>query len=222
MIQFSNFEWDLKAVKADGFFAGHGSVFGNTDRANEIVAPGAFAASLAERKAKGRKLPILWQHKHDEPLGVYTRVEEDERGLYVEGNLLVKEVPKAAEVAALIRSGAVDGLSIGYIVREDSFDEKTRTRTLKRVDLLEVSIVSVPANDDARIEQIKSKVAHGGLPTLPEFERLLREAGFSKTQSAVIATRGLAHLLRSESAAPANSSVAPLIEALRGLSLPEI
>lgn len=72
-------------------------------------------------------------------------------------------------------------------------------RTLTKLDLVEISLVTFPANDDARIDTIKSKLAHGSLPSLPEFEQLLREAGFSKTQAAVIANRGLKHLLRSES-----------------------
>ncbi|HID8755341.1 TPA: HK97 family phage prohead protease, partial [Klebsiella pneumoniae] len=72
---------------------------------------------------------------------------------------------------------AITGLSIGYYVRESNYDEKTRIRTLTKLDLVEISIVTVPANDDARIDVIKSKLSHGDLPSLPEFEKFLREAG---------------------------------------------
>ncbi|WP_264755293.1 HK97 family phage prohead protease [Klebsiella michiganensis] len=86
-------------------------------------------------------------------------------------------------------------------VRESNYDEKTRIRTLTKLDLVEISIVTVPAND-ARIDVIKSKLSHGDLPSLPEFEKFLREAGFSKSQSAAVASRGLSYLLdRSESGA---------------------
>jgi hypothetical protein len=88
---------------------------------------------------------------------------------------------------------------------------------------VEISIVTVPANDEARTDVIKSKLAHGSLPTLPEFEQLLREAGFSKTQAAVIANRGLKHMLRSESEGEQAEPVIAkaLHEQLsRGLSLP--
>jgi hypothetical protein len=120
-----------------------------------------------------------------------------------------------------MQSRSITGLSIGYYVRESSFDEKTRIRTLTKLDLVEISIVTVPANDEARTDTIKSKLAHGGLPSLPEFELLLREAGFSKTQSAVIANRGLQHLLRSESAG--DLAEAELVEAIKSrpaLTLP--
>src|SRR5690606_17592903 len=112
------------------------------------------------------------------------------------------------------------GLSIGYWVRESSYDEKTGVRTLSKLDLEEVSIVTMPANDDARVDAVKLKLAHGTLPTIREFEKLMRDAGFSKTQAAVVANRGLAHLLRSESDAPATYAKSELIEALKGFKLP--
>jgi hypothetical protein len=110
-----------------------------------------------------------------------------------------------------MKAGAVTGLSIGYWVRESSFDEKTGIRTLTKLDLVEVSLVTFPANDDARVEAVKFKLAHGELPNIREFEKLLREAGFSKTQAAVVANHGLPHLLRSESeGAAAKEGLRPL------------
>jgi hypothetical protein len=97
-----------------------------------------------------------------------------------------------------MKAGAVTGLSIGYWVRESSFDEKTGIRTLTKLDLVEVSLVTFPANDDARVEAVKFKLAHGELPNIREFEKLLREAGFSKSQATVVAGHGLSELLRRE------------------------
>lgn len=208
-----DFALRIKAVEDDGVFSGYGSVFGVVDTYNEIVAVGAFAESLAEIKSTGRPLPALWQHRADQPLGIYTALVEDEKGLFVEGKLLKDAVRQATEAHALMKAGAVSGLSIGYYVRESSFDEKTNIRTLTKLDLVEVSLVTFPANDEARIDQVKMKLAHGQLPTLPEFERFLREAGFSKTKAAVIANRGLAHLLRSESEGKATDAVSKLSEA---------
>lgn len=220
-IKIRDFDLSVKAVQPDGFFSGYGSVFGVVDSYNEIVAPGAFASSLADRAAKGRKLPILWQHQSDRPLGVYEVVKEDARGLYLEGQLLVGDVAQAREAHALMKAGAISGLSIGYWPRASSLDDKTGVRTLTAVDLDEVSIVTRPANDEARIDVVKMKLAHGGLPTLPEFERLLREAGFSKTQAAVIANRGLSHVLRREAEAPAESfgGLSAIAAHLRSFSL---
>lgn len=221
-IRIRDFDLEVKAVSEDGFFSGYGSVFGVVDTYNEIVAAGAFIESLADRKAKGRKLPVLWQHQSNRPLGVYETVREDSKGLYVEGQLLTKDVALAREAHALMKAGAVSGLSIGYWTRDSSYDEKTGVRTLTKLDLEEVSIVTMPANEEARIDAIKMKLAHGGLPTLPEFERLLREAGFSRSQSAVIANRGLKHLL-TDVGDPANETAASdLVKALSGFSLPSI
>lgn len=198
-LKIRDFGLEVKAVEEDGAFSGYGSVFGNEDSYGEIVAPGAFAKSLVEIAGKGRPVPVLWQHRSGEPIGIYTSLKEDGIGLFVEGKLLKDDVRQAAESYALMKAGAVSGLSIGYYVRESSFDEKTGIRTLQRLDLVEISLVTFPANDEARVDAVKAKIAHGELPSLNEFERFLREAGFSKTKAAVIANRGLAHLLRSES-----------------------
>lgn len=203
-LKIRDFDLSVKAVSDDGLFSGYGSVFGTVDSYREVVAPGAFSESLAEIKSKARPVPVLWQHRSGEPIGVYTSLVEDAHGLKVEGQLIIDGVARAKEAHALMKAGAVSGLSIGYYVREDSWDEKERVRTLKKVELVEISLVTFPANDDARIDAIKSKLAHGSLPTMPEFEQILREAGFSKSQSAVIANRGLKHLLdRSESGSKA-------------------
>jgi len=220
-LKIRDFDLSVKATD-DGHFSGYGSVFDVVDTYNEIVAAGAFADSLADATSKGRKLPILWQHRTAEPLGVYDRLQEDSKGLYVEGRLLTKDVAKAREAHALMKAGAVTGLSIGYWTRESSFDEKSGIRTLTKLDLEEISIVTMPANDAARVDAIKLKLAHGGLPTLPEFERLLRESGFSRSQAAIIANRGLKHLL-SESGDPANeTAVSELVSRLNGFALPKI
>lgn len=200
-MQIRSFDYDVKAVSEDGLFTGYGSVFGVVDSYNEVVAPGAFLESIEEAKAKARTFPVLWQHRTDEPIGSWDieSLKEDDRGLFGAGGLWLDDAPYARIAYRGMKSRSITGLSIGYYVRESSFDEKTRIRTLTKLDLVEISIVTVPANDEARTDVIKSKLAHGSLPSLPEFEQLLREAGFSKTQAAVIANRGLKHLLRSES-----------------------
>lgn len=208
------------AIADDGSFTGYGSVFGVEDSYGEVVQPGAFAESLSSLAAKSRNVPILWQHEWNKPLGVYTDISEDDTGLKVSGQLLVKDVKLAQEAHALMRAGAVTGLSIGYFVIESEKANKAGPILLTKLDLVEVSLVTFPANDEARIDAVKMKLARGVLPSLSEFEKLLREAGFSKTEAAVVANRGLAHLLRSESAGdPASAAEAVAHEffaALRG------
>jgi HK97 family phage prohead protease len=189
-----------ESVSDDGTFKGYGSVFGNVDSYGEIVAPGSFSETLDAIKASGDPLPMLWQHRPGEPIGGYNVLSEDKKGLYVEGFLLKDAIPRANEAFQLMKARIVKGLSIGYYVRDSSYDEKTGIRTLKKLDLQEVSVVTFPANTAAQIEEVKAGIAHGRLPSLPEFEDILREAGFSKSQAAVIANRGLKHLIdRSES-----------------------
>lgn len=224
-LKMRDFDLEVKAedVNDDGTFAGYGSVFGVVDTYQEVVAKGAFKQSLAEIKAKKRAVPVLWQHRSAEPIGIYDLLREDDTGLRVEGRLLIDAVGQAKEAHALLRAGAVSGLSIGYWVRKSSYDEKTGVRTLTQLDLVEVSLVTFPANDDARVDAVKFKLAHGELPTLPEFERLLREAGFSRTKAAVVAAHGLPHLLQSESGSePATEGAKALSETLAGFSLPKL
>ncbi|MFT4172816.1 MAG: HK97 family phage prohead protease [Rhodocyclaceae bacterium] len=211
------FEWDTKAVNEDGLFSGYGSVFGVVDSYREVVVPGAFTESLAELADKGRALPILWQHRSGEPIGDWKSLKEDATGLKGDGALWLDDAPYAKVAYRGMKARAITGLSIGYYVREDSYDEKTRIRTLKRLELVEVSIVTVPANDEARIEAVKSRIAHGELPTLSDFEGLLREAGFSKSQAAIIANRGLKHLLQSESGGTA-SNASRLLDSLKTIT----
>lgn len=167
--------FEVKAVEDDGVFEGRGSVFGNVDSYKEIVAPGAFTETLAAWKAQGRLPPVLWQHRSGEPIGPHTDMEERADGLYVKGQLLVNDVQRAKEARALMKAKAVNGLSIGFVTREDAYDRVTGIRTLKKVDLWEVSVVTFPANPAAQISSVKSAI--DGIQTFAEAESFLREVG---------------------------------------------
>lgn len=201
-LQHKQIAFKAETVAEDGTFTGYGSIFGNVDSYDEIVAPGAFKSSLATIKEAGEVLPMLWQHDPSKPIGGYTELAEDERGLKTVGFLLKDEVALAREAYALMKAKVVKGLSIGYYVRADSYDEKKGIRTLTEVDLREISVVTFPANAQAQVESVKSALAMmlkaGQLPGLKDFEDFLREAGFSKTQAAFIANNGIAKLHRGE------------------------
>lgn len=185
-------------VTDSGTFSGYGSVFGNVDSYREIVSPGAFKNSIKAIKDSGDPLPALWQHRSSEPIGGYTELREDEKGLYVEGFLLKDEIPRAAEAFALMKRRVVKGMSIGYYVLDESWNEKDRILTLKELELVEVSIVTFPANELAQVDAVKSMeslLRKGQMPTLPEFEKFLRDAGFSKAQATAVAGHGLRKLL---------------------------
>lgn len=158
----------IKAVSEDGLFSGYGSVFGVIDSYKEIVAPGAFSESLSQRTPA-----LLWQHRSGEPIGVYSALREDQTGLYVEGKLALKTA-RGAEAYELLKMGAISGLSIGFVTRDDSYDRVTGIRTLKKVDLWEVSLVTFPANDAARVSGVKSIDT---IASLSDAESYLRDAG---------------------------------------------
>jgi HK97 family phage prohead protease len=198
-MEHKQFAFKAESVNADGTFKGYGSVFNNVDSYGEIVLPGAFAKSLAEIKASGDPLPALWQHNPDKPIGGYTALAEDAKGLWVEGFLLKDDVQQAKEAYALMKARLVKGLSIGYYTINSSYNEKTNTRSLIELDLREVSPVTFPANEKAQVENVKTALQGmlkaGQLPNLKDFEDFLREAGFSKSQAAAIAGSGLSKLL---------------------------
>lgn len=220
-IKVRDFDFDVKAVGDDGTFNGYGSVFGTVDSYNEVVAKGAFVDSLAELKTKGRPVPVLWQHRSSEPIGAWSNLKEDERGLFGEGRILMDAGEMEKRAHAHMKAGTVTGLSIGYLVRESTYDEKTGIRTLTKLDLMEISLVTFPANDDARVEAVKFKLAHGELPTEREMEKYLREVGFSKTRAAGFVAHGLTEMRRRESEREKtiNPALKGLSDTLRGFTL---
>ncbi|MEX0358670.1 HK97 family phage prohead protease [Acinetobacter baumannii] len=213
-----SFNLQIKAVQEDGFFSGYGAVFGNIDWYNDVILPGAFTASIAKWRAKNKMPPVLWNHNDSEPIGVYTNIYEDEKGLYVEGKLLIDDVPRAKSTHALLKAGAIDGLSIGYSTKKAN-QQTNGVRELVEVDLSEISIVTQPANERSLITSVKSKLDDGELPTLPEFEKFLRESGFSKNQATAIASKGLRSLLsESEEEIKEAKSISNALNILQGVS----
>jgi hypothetical protein len=195
LTKLSGVPLDIKAVSEEGEIEGYGSIFGNVDSYGEIVMPGAFSESLAEARRKGRSIKMLWQHDPMQPIGVWDDLAEDGKGLWVKGRLLKDVSPKAAETYGLIKEGALDGLSIGYrTIDAEQDDKRPGVYLLKKLDLREVSPVTFAANERARIESVKHILDRDELPTIREFEGLLREAGFSKTKAAALAAACAPHL----------------------------
>ncbi len=174
-------------VDADGFIAGTASVFGEQDGHGDIIAKGAFTASLQRHTDNGTSPALLWSHRLDEPLGVWTKVVEDERGLQVEGRLIL-EVPKAREAHALLKAGAVRGLSIGYTPAPGGLRREGEKRLLSKIDLHEISLTAAPSRLNAKVHQVRN------FATPREAEDALREAGFSKRDARALLSKGWAGL----------------------------
>ena len=178
----------VKEANEDGTFAGYGSVFGNVDGMSEIIEKGAFSDSLERHKKNGTAPAMLWQHDFRQVIGKYTDVQEDDNGLYVEGQLA--KTPRGKEALELLRMDALSGLSIGYIPQKFEIDEENDILTHKEVDLWEVSLVTFPANDKARVSDVKAALGNGELPTKTKIEALLRQAGFSRKQAKGLLAKG--------------------------------
>ena len=209
------FAFKVKAADDEGVIEGYASVFGVRDSYNEIVMPGAFAKSLARHQREGTYPLMLWQHNPDEPIGVWLEMSDDGKGLYVKGKLL-KGVRRADEALIMLKNSAVQGMSIGYREIDVEPSSNGEARKLNELELYEASVVSFPANRRARVDTVKEILLDGNVPRKPEFEKYLPEAGFSKTQAAAIPSRGLSHLLRSESVSDQANDAAALLRALRG------
>ncbi len=180
----------LKSVSSSGEFSGYGSVFGVEDSYSDIVVKGAFTKSLDTWKNRDALPAMLWQHKMSEPIGIYTKMEEDDNGLYVEGRLLVDDDPLAKRAHAHMKAGSMTGLSIGYILNDWEYDKEKDVFLLKEIDVWEVSPVTFPSNHEARVHDVKTALTGGEVPHPSLVEKCLRDAGFSRKQAKTILSGG--------------------------------
>lgn len=204
----------VKAVKDDGTFTGYGSVFGEIDSYRDVVVKGAFEESLKEFESLGRLVPMLWQHDTRSPIGVYTSLKEDDVGLLVEGQCNM-EVQKGRECHALMKQGALTGLSIGYNTEEDAWDEQYTLRRLLKLKLWEISPVTFPAGDSARVSGVKEIEL---ITSLSECEDILRDAGFSRTEAKGFIARVKAVSTQREAADEEKAVIASVLSILRNKS----
>lgn len=240
-IKTKDFALQIKAVGGGaqpGTIEGYASVFNVRDSQNEVVLPGAFSDSLARHKREGSYPLMLWQHDTFEPIGVWDDLADDGKGLFAKGRLLVEQsVPEADKAYSLLKAGAVRGMSIGY--REVDVEPSTNGDPTKliKLDLLEASIVSFPANRRAvvdavksedeesaikswkRIENLARKFRDGEAMPAKEYEEILRDAGFPKSVAVQIASVGYVKSIRSESGGEeASNAIARLRAAAKGLT----
>ena len=198
--QTKSIDFTADSLSDTGTFSGYGSVFNVVDSWDDIVAPGAFTKSLQSLASKGRSVPILWQHDTENPIGVWSGLKEDSVGLFGDGALWLDDAPSAKLAYKGMQSRAITGLSIGYITRSANFDENTGVRTLNELELIEISVVTNPANDEARITNFKSRLAEGAL-TARDFENILQDTGFSRSDAVAITNHGFTSLLQRDAGA---------------------
>ncbi|MEQ9518791.1 MAG: HK97 family phage prohead protease [Parvibaculum sp.] len=176
--------FEIAEVDEAGAFEGYASLFDREDLGNDLVERGAFGRSLERRSAKGVRM--LFQHDPADPIGAWEIIREDEKGLYVKGHLTL-EVARAREVHALMKAGALDGLSIGFHTVKAVKDRASGTRHLVEIDLWEISIVTFPMQPEARVSAVKANHC----PTERELERwLTRDTAFSRQQARALIADG--------------------------------
>lgn len=182
-----DFEFKFAGDKT-GTFSGYGAVFGNKDAYGDVIERGAFKDTLRTWEDKGKYPPMLLQHGGgflggaDDmlPVGKWTSMEENSKGLKAAGELFAMGTERGQYIYEGLKAGVLDGLSIGYNVKEFVLGTKPGEprRTLKAIDLMELSIVTFPANDKARVGNVKS-VDIDGINSLSDAENFLREVGGS-------------------------------------------
>ena len=211
-------ECDIKFAASEGAFSGYGSVFGNVDSKNDIVAPGAYAEVLKS----GEKVPVYVNHGWLDgklPVGSWSGLKEDDRGLFGDASLVMK-MPSAIDAYWGIKSGLVSGLSVA-IVPDPEYTEYRADgiRIIHKIKMLkEISIVNEPANAEARVFSVKAAEEIGRIETVRDFERLLRDVGaFNKAtaKQLVAKAKDIFRQRDADEDAEAQSSQEQLLFALR-------
>ena len=153
-LQRRGLELPLSVGPGTGVFTGYASLFNKRDGAGDIVMPGAFAESLKKRGVEN--IRMLFQHDPSEPIGTWVDINETDRGLFVRGRL-DRNVQRGRELYSLLESGGLDGLSIGFKTVVARQDRATKTRRIYTIDLWEISLVTFPMLEGARVSTVKSR-----------------------------------------------------------------
>ena len=165
----------------DNFITGYGSTWNNADQVGDIIAPGAFTKHLVQ----GKKIPMLWMHQEHEPIGYWSEIIEDAKGLRIKGKFLPSQ--KAQDAKSAVREGAIDGLSARFTIKDYEF--QGNNRVIKEARLREVSIVTFPCNESAVIDVLKAADM-----SIREIEKHLRDSGFSRAVAEKLLAGGYAAL----------------------------
>lgn len=193
--------FEIKSVSETGLIEGLAAGYGNVDAGNDIVAAGAFKASIAS----GRMPAMLLHHDPHRPVGRWEEFKEAAEGLLARGRLTL-DAPEGKSTYALVRDKALTGLSVGYKTRRADMNRSTGVRTIIEADLLEVSLVTFPMNSRTRISSVKS------IEGVRDIETMLREGGLSSREAKAAAgaawrairdqpdENGLADILKASSA----------------------
>lgn len=197
MLEFLTKSTDVQVKDDTGLFEGYAAIFNESDQSGDVIRPGAFLSSLAQRKAPVR---MLWQHDPWNPIGGWIHIEEDSKGLYVVGKLAMTTLGR--DVHKLLKDKAIDGLSIGFMTVQAENDRDAGQRDVLEIDLWEISVVTFPQHLNARIGEVKNQ---------NDLAMRLRRAGFSPAEAKAIAKGGYDNAF-GESNSPRSDDIIGLME----------
>lgn len=185
---------EVAEFKAEGDtrrFEGYASVFGGVDSYGDTIVSGAFKTTLNRRGAKGLKMGINHDLSAQLPIGRWLKASEDSKGLHVVGEL-TPGMGLADDVYAAMKHGTIDGLSIGFLLRAGDYEDSSTGRLIRKVsDLVEVSVVTFPADNAARVAEVKAldSLDLDSIVSVRDFEKILRDAGFSRRLAEALVSR---------------------------------
>lgn len=170
---------EIKELSEAGYFEGYASMFGVQDSDGDVIVKGAFKESIKKARESGKMPKMLWQHDHKQIIGKWLEMQEDDNGLWVKGRLIM-EVHQGKEAYILLKEGVLDAMSVGFNIPDDGATG-IRGRAIEKAELWETSLVTWGANPEALVTSVKS---------IKDFERFLRDAGYSRKQATAIASHG--------------------------------
>jgi HK97 family phage prohead protease len=207
-----SFAFDMDGVSDLGEFEGYGSTFGNVDTFGHVVEAGAFTASLADARRQRRVIPMLWAHQTADPIGVWKSIREDSHGLHVRGKLLKDSISRARQTWELMRENAIGGMSIGFTVpKGGAATDRNGVVRFKSIDLVEISLCSIPVNTEARFTGVKS------FESVRDVARFFREHGVARAAAERLAAGGYPALARPAAETDLSAMVARMKAATRKL-----
>jgi HK97 family phage prohead protease len=198
---------ELKADSEGNYkFEAYVSTFGNVDLGGDVVMPGAFSKSIKENPS----IPILWQHKHDMPIGQSTNLFEDSKGLFVKYDLPKEDTFVSGRVLPQVKIGSIKEMSMGYWANEYSHDSKTGNRHLDELTIFEGSLVTKAMNPEALITAFKS------IDSIRSVENYLKMNGISGTESKTLIS--MIHNLKNSDQCDADPEASQRdVDAMKGL-----
>jgi len=190
-----NFGMEVKELsEKDMSFVAYGSTF-DVDLVNDRIEKGAYKGVIEKAEINKKYPKLLYQHNYKEVVGVIENLNEDERGLLVNGRFI--DTTKGRDAYTETKEGAIDSMSIGFTIGEYEINKKTNLRTIKEISTLpEISFVTFPANPQATLVQIKKLCRNDAIISVRDLEHILRDAGLSRNEAKRLLSGGITELNR--------------------------